>query len=769
MIWKNFFRELAATTSRLVSVIIIAAVAVLMYVALSGLTYNTEKIMGEYFSAQNVADYWITGVGLTKADCRKLEAISGVTAVQPRVAIEAEARENSDITLLLYAVPEEININVPLITEGEDFAAPRDIMVSDLFAQEQGLDIGDEYEMKIGGNTLKMRVCALVKSPECMYHVNGANPSPDYSVYGFAYIREEAVSQIMGQNVYNQICITAAEGTDDTRLKNQINEMLGTKVVNVLALSDNANAYNLMELIGGIKVIVMVFPMLFFLIAALIMFSTMSRLVENARGAIGTFKALGYSDALILTYYMLYAVLVVIAGYIIGAAPATKFFTTPIIYILFDGIDMPPHRIVTPPDSLIISFMLTAVVCIGTAFYITRRALLESPAQCMRPKPPKKARKILPERIPFIWSRLGFTQKYILRNMFRNKGRMIICIIGIAGCMMLIVTAFAIDDSIQNNLNIMTDTQHNYDVFAAFDAGVSEREYKHIKNLESVDGAQYEMTTGAKLYSDYKQDTSYLRITEDTLSLKLIDVYGNVSAQMPPDGVVIDADIARRLGVAEGDSIRMKFTGDNNYYRADIAGISEGVDGVYAGRTFWRTLGKPFVPTSVYIKANDADALKSRLADYEFVESFGVKKELTDSIRSKVSTMVTVVYLLIIFGGILALVVLYNLGIMSFFEQIRSLATLMVLGFHDNETRKLLLTENFVFTAMGIIIGIPFGVLLAQGIVAAIKMVYIEIHVRVISYIISAVLTFAFAVIVNLMLGKKMRTIDMLGALKSVE
>lgn len=770
MFWKNFRRELLSTTSRLVSVIIIAAVAVLMFVALSGNTYNAERIANGYFESQNAADLWVTGVGFDRADLRKVSKIDGIKDVQPRNTIDAESCDFENITLSLYAVPNDININVPLIVEGTALKNSRDIMISDEFAKANGLSPGDFYEMKITatGDVLKLNVCALVKSPECMHHVNGTNLMPNLASYGFGYISEDVVAHITGKNCYNQICLTVSDGADLEKIKTDLSNNLGTKVVNILALEDNINAYELLELTDSIKTIVFVFPMIFFAVAALIMFSTMSRLIENTRQTIGTFKALGYNDGQIMCYYLLYAVLVVLLGYIIGVLPA-RALSGVVLSALFGNVDMPPHEILYSPGSLVISFVITFLVCIGTAYFAAKGALSETPAECMRPKPPKKSRKTLLERIPAIWSKLGFNTKYIFRNIMRNKSKMAICIIGITGCMTLVLTALGINDSVNSFIDRTESKLQKYDLMVTLNSTVTEAQYKHLGYLPKVNATQYEMTLGAKLYSQSQLETVYFKVAEDRLSLKLLDINGPEIYDMPADGVILSDDTAKDLNVEPGDEIKVKFTGDNRYYSMRVDSIIRGVDGAYVSKSCWNALGKPFIPNTAYLKTDDLESVRNRAEDFDFTAGTEDKAAVMNSLRGQVNATVSIVYLLILFGGILAFVVLYNLGIMSFFEQIRSLATLQVLGFYDKETKRLLLTENVVFTAVGVVFGVPLGKVLVGAILGSIEMVKLDVSITVLSYFAAGALTLFFAVLANKVLGSKIKTIDMLGALKSIE
>ena len=213
MIWKNFFRDLRRTASRLISVSIITMIAVVVYTGLSGIIYNVDRIMGDYYDAQNVADYWITGVNLDRSDCRALSAVEGITGVQPRVALDAEDRHDSDLTLTLYGVP-DFSINTPYIVEGSLPQNSREIFLSDGYAAAHGLEVGDWYEITLTGLGvhLRLQICGVGKDPECLYNINATNPSPDLSRFAFAYVNEEVLSSVMGANQYTQICITTADG-----------------------------------------------------------------------------------------------------------------------------------------------------------------------------------------------------------------------------------------------------------------------------------------------------------------------------------------------------------------------------------------------------------------------------------------------------------------------------------------------------------------------------------------------------------------------------
>ena len=769
MIWLNFFRALKSTLSRLVSVIIITVLAVMVYVALSGITYNVGLFCSTYFEKQNVADYWITGTRLDRADCRLLAGFEGVTGVQPRILLDAQKKGDGAYTLSLYGVA-DYSMNIPYLMEGSLPADDRQMVISDEFAKANGLAVGDWYDMVITGTdvTLRLQISGLVKSSELMRHISATTPAADLAHFGFAYLNDTALSSLMGPNTYNQICLTVAEGTDGEALRRAIDNNLGKRAVNVLALEDNIAAFSFQGTTDDLQPVLKLFPILFFLCAILLMVSNMSRLVENARLEIGTFKALGYYDGTILRYYLLNALLVLVVGTPLGILP-TKPLIRLIVATLATGCDLPPFEIVHYHASWVQAFVITGVCCVGSAFLVTRASLKENPAQCMRPKPPKSTKPVLLERIPPLWRRFSFNQKYIIRSTLRNKARMLTCIVGIAFCMALVVAAFGLRDAITRYADALTANQNRFDLLVELSTGTTESQYRRLSLLESVDQAEYEMTTACWVYSERQRTTVALNVAEDTPSLRLYDPYSDGPIPLPANGMVLEEAAAQTLGVKQGDIVALRFAGDTTLYPITVSRIERCVSGAYVSRSLWRSMGRSYSPTTAYLKANDQSALTYELDRYDFVNAWQTRQAVTDAAAQNLSSASLVAYILILFGGGLACVVIYNLGIMSFFEQIRGLATLMVLGFYDNEIKTLQLSENILFTLGGILLGLPAGSMLTYFFIAVLKDLPLMVSTSPLSYLLSCAITLLFAVAVNRLIGRRMRDIDMLGALKSIE
>ena len=497
-------------------------------------------------------------------------------------------------------------------------------------------------------------------------------------------------------------------------------------------------------------------------------YTIMSRLIEGARTTIGTFKALGYGDGTILWYYLLHAVLVVAVGFPLGVLPVKPLIRL-IVETLATGNDLPAYAIVYDYGAWLEALVITGVCCLGSASLVIRSLLRESPAQCMRPRPPGSTKPVLLERLPPLWRRLSFNQKYIVRNTLRNKARMLTCIIGIAFCMALVFAAFALRDSVSHYAAALTGNQNQYDLMVTLDSGVAEGQYRRLEGIGGVDGAEYEMSAACWIYTDSRMTTAALTVGEDVETLKLYNPYAPSPLVLPENGILLGRSLAEELDVAVGDTVEVRFAGDPRYYQIAVAEVDRTVTGAIVSRSFWRSLGRPYLPTGAYLAAEDREAVVRELERYDFVEAWQTRETVTDAAASNLNSAAMVAYILIVFGGGLACVVIYNLGIMSFFEQIRSLATLMVLGFYDREIKRLQLSENIIFAVAGICAGLPLGIALSYVILAVLKDMPLELATRPVSYILSCAVTLLFALIVNAVIGRKMREIDMLGALKSVE
>ena len=304
MLIRNFFRDIFSTLPRLIAVIIITALGVMLYVGMGGYGYNLSKIGESYYKSQNVADYWIYGSQLTKLDEKQIAKLDFVESIQSELSLQTENYEDKNISLDLNGISGDFNINKPYILSGQMFEDNRECMLDASYAKAHNIFVGDKIQLRIKetDNKLIFTVCALIDSPEYVFNTSGTELLPNSYKHGFAYVKEDALEDMKELLSYNVISIKLKDNADKNQIKKDIEKILGTKLIQLLSFDDNQKASFIINEVKGTKALTNSLPMIFFLIAALIMFTTMSRVVENSRMMIGTLKALGYSKIMIFTY-----------------------------------------------------------------------------------------------------------------------------------------------------------------------------------------------------------------------------------------------------------------------------------------------------------------------------------------------------------------------------------------------------------------------------------------------------------------------------------
>ncbi len=534
-----------------------------------------------------------------------------------------------------------------------------------------------------------------------------------------------------------------------------------------------------------------VFPVIFFLVAALVSLTTMTRMVEEERVQIGTLKALGYSKTSIAAKYVLYAFFATVIGGVIG---------TLIGQVIFPSVIMNAYKIsyatltefVTPMHlkysliSMIAAVVSTTVATIAACY----KELLAAPAELMRPAAPKIGKRVLLERMTFIWKHLNFSNKAAVRNLFRYKKRLFMTVLGIGGCMGLLLVGFGVKDSIMTIGDRQFNDIHTYQAKITL-ADVDTMEQKQ----EVLDSILSESTTKtAMLIHESTVDTcddasgegersAYLFVPSD------ISEFGDYVAlqkrgsqtqyTLDDEGVIISEKLASLLNVSEGDDIYLEIS-DMNYKPVKIEHIVENYfyHYVYMTPTLYEQLyGEAVDYEEIFVVNQDAkdfsyeNAFSEKYLDMSTVSGITYTRTMSDRIESMITSMNVVIYVLVVSAGLLAFVVLYNLNNINISERQRELATLKVLGFYDGEVSMYVFRENIMLTVLGTIFGIFFGMWLHRFVILTaeidIMMFGRQIYMR--SYIYSILLTLAFSIIVNIVMHWKMKKIDMIESLKSVE
>ena len=545
---------------------------------------------------------------------------------------------------------------------------------------------------------------------------------------------------------------------------------------------DNAGYNNIFDAIKTMSNIAKLFPVIFYIVAVLISLTSMTRMIEEERIEIGTLKALGYTNMQIISKYILYSLLACIVGGILGMTVGLYLLPT-IVWELYSMIYNMPAFYCTYRFNIGILGIIISFICIGGAtIFVARSELKQMPSVLMRPKPPKKGKKILLEKIPFIWKKFNFSHKVTARNIFRYKKRAIMTIIGIAGCTGLMLTGFGIRDSVDDIPSAQFDGIFKYDATISLSNtdGLSKIE-EYLQNNENIETYVEACATTGKLSNGSKTFNATVFVPSS------LDNYSNVynltnyetgeKINISNDGIIITDKVAEMLDISVGNNITF-IDGDDIPYEFKVTNITKNHVShyVYMSRDIYEQNFKEYKTNLVYFNTKDiSDEAQNKISEdilkIDGVASVTLMDALMKSVSDMLVTMNYVVVVLIVASAMLDFVVLYNLANINIAERQREIATLKVLGFHDNEVDNYINKENLIFTFLGVILGLILGTFLTSAIIGSIEIDVLKFmrNIKPISYVYSAVITISFSFIVNFIIHFVLKKIDMIESLKSVE
>ena len=530
-----------------------------------------------------------------------------------------------------------------------------------------------------------------------------------------------------------------------------------------------------------------VFPVIFFLVAALISLTTMTRMVEEQRTQIGTLKALGYKKSAIAAKYICYAFFATLLGSVLGMLIGEKI----IPYIIITAYGIMYHNVANTisidyqPGFALIASAASVVCTVGATLFASGKELQETPASLMRPPAPKEGKRVLLERFTFIWKHLSFSWKSTIRNLFRYKKRLIMTVFGIAGSMGLMLVGFGLQDSISDIAAIQYRELQHYDGMVIEDSDATEEEheelFEYMKENEQIAHCNRVQMTKISAPKGSSNISIYLFVPESLSEFaKDVTLKNRITGEtyeLTDEGAAISEKTASLLGLKVGDMIPLK-KGDKEY-KVRVAVITENYMSHYlymTPRVYEQTFGEmPEYENIVFTMQEDCkDDLEmagTRILANPGALSISYTSSLASQVDRMLSTLDAVILVLIVSAGMLAFVVLYNLNNINITERQRELATLKVLGFYDGEVSQYVLRENVILTVLGIMFGAVFGILIHRYVITTVEVdaVMFGRNIKLLSFLYSGILTSIFSIVVNGVMHFKLKTIDMVESLKSVE
>jgi putative ABC transport system permease protein len=730
---------------------------VFIYAGVGGEWYGLRTTVNKYYTDTNFANVWVYGKDFSEEDSQAVTHLNEVTNVERRLTLNATVDYDDSPELTLHFV-EKNEISRCLLIDGEPFSNKEDgIWLDDLFAKSVGFHVGDTISLTSNGITLRKKILGTILSPEYVYSSGGNDIIPNHAKYGFAYLPPTAFPDNI-EIFYTDLLITTKDNPD-VNFEDAINKALNGHY-SVYLTRENLSSYNVFDSeIHQHKAMGTVFPIVFLAIALLTILTTMTRIVNNQRTQIGTLKAIGFQKRKILRHYLSYGFWLSLSGSILGAIIGPTTLPKLFYPAMQTTYTLPEWTPAISPAFLIMAFV-SVFVCTLATYFACISNLKDTPSQTLRPKSPKLVNHSVIEKSK-LWLKLDFTIQWNLRDIFRSKIRSLMAIIGVIGCTALLVCAFGIQDSLDDVINWQYNEINQFNSKLTLSNNISTEQINSIKTL--INGEAI-MEGAMEIKAGNKKKTGELLVTDQVTLIKPTDANRN-RISLPTDGISISYKIAKLLDVKKGDTVRWHIFGDEKWVESTVGEIyrSPVSQGITLTKELFVELGYTFLPTSIL-----TDQIVTTTLDG--VENIWSISDLTESYETMTEAMNIMVYVLIFAAVILAVVVLYNLGILSFTERVRELATLKVIGFQTKKIRNLILTQTIWLTGIGILFGIPTGNWLIDFMLSYMGDSFDMMRVTTISTVfVSMIITLALSIFVNLLFSGKMKRIDMVSSLKGVE
>ena len=596
----------------------------------------------------------------------------------------------------------------------------------------------------------------------------------------FEEAKAQALSKLESAKTRLQDANNFLLGLDDAKWYVQDRDEALTGYAEYKAMADRTRALSL------------IFPWFFFIVAALVCLNTMSRMVEDERTQLGTLKALGFTEKEIVKKYIVYAFIASFFGSIAGTFLGFAVFPTAITSAFSIMFDMPPVIIKYQLKYAVIGILLSILTTVGASYFASRASLRTPASALMRPKAPKIGKRIFLEKFPKLWSKLSFTTKVTMRNVFRNKKRFVMAVIGVMGCTSLLVASFGLNNSIETAFDKQFTNEDSivcYDMQVilngSFDPTITECKPLTIVNEQSEVGTSMlnymKVYNSTSAFSDEKMET-YLFVPEDSNAvsdyMRLRDSMTGESLILPSNGAVITQKLAKKLNVGVGDSVTIKL--DDRPVNIPVAAIAENYTFHYlfmSKEVYASLFGSN--PRYNYIMANFATnisdqqkaELSARLIDNYEISSVAFSTDVQTMFENVLNSLNFISLIMMICAALLAFIVLYNLSTINIHERIKEIATIKVLGFTKAETSAYIFRENLMLTVIGTFIGLFTGIGLHRMVIAVseVDVIMFGRSIGVMGFILSAVLSVGFSLIVNLVLKRTLNRVKMVESLKSIE
>lgn len=783
---KMLWRDIRKSWGQFVAAAVVVFVGITIFAAIYSSYLNLKNSLEYYYREYNFLDYYAEARNITPEAIKKIKALEGVKEAIGRISIDVGADMGAEkkAVVRLISLPADTHpsVNDVYLLSGDYFSSTgkKKCLVTQKFAEYYNIKKGDKLKLIINNNLNEFEIQGLVASPEYIYAIrSGISAFPSPGDFGIVYIKDEAFQTLLGyRNIFNEIHVVLEEEVDKPQhIFNKIEDILKPYgFIKGIERKDQLSNYTVAEEIKQLESFAFMFPALFLFVATMMIYIIQKRLINYQRTLIGTIKALGYSNKSIFWHYIKYSVLVTLAGSLPGVIAGiylskgitveyNKIFSIPLLY----------HRIYG--EVFFVGILFSMVFCVMAGIQATRGILSIQPAQAMRPEIPKVGKKIALEHIKPLWVRLSFGWKVSIRNVFRNRQRALLTFLGtVLTIMFLLVSMFFMDcvDYIFK-FHFFEFQKQDYKVVfnrpAAYEDVVELQRIKGIKEVEPILEVPVEMKNGW-----HKKETVLVGITEENSLYRLRDEELN-PVQVPTKGMLVAEALAQQLSVKKGDKLTLKFfLGNIEEKEVQVAGFVK----QYAGFMCYMNLkelgvlleeGKFGTGALIKVEKGAATSVEKELYDIPGVESIESRNEAYHALQEMMAFMYIFIFLLLIFGIIMGVAIIFNTTLINIMERRRELASLRVMGYTIKEIEKTIFRENALICIIALIPGIALGKAMSHLFVKQFvnKLFALEVVIYPRTYLITLVCVLVFVFLAQWASRRNIKSLDMIEVLKNRE
>ena len=789
MLRKKMIRDIKQNLSQFITIFLMVFIGVMAYSGIESYMEGMKQTANNFYTQNNLQDLNVMGA-LSKENVETIKQINNVKNAEGKLNVSAVLDDNNDITLSMNFI-ESNEISKFYIVEGKEFEAnTKGVWVDNFFAQENNLKIGDKLKIKYDGYVFEEEIEGFINVPDHLYDVKDESQLyPDHKTFGFAYASTKELEEYIKNQVMKEMNITDANvfeqyvkdfnykdylkfnyimvDIDNKDKTNEVKSDIEEKIENavIINIEDTASYAQYQGEIEEGETYIGVFSGLFLFIALLSVVTTMTRVVKKQRVQIGTLKALGFKKNKIILHYISYGFWISLVASMFGLLAGRYFIGNVFIGIEMSFFEIPNGVPIIKNDSYIVALLVTLFVSFVT-YLSTRKILKEKTAETLRNEIPKVKNNSLNITTVGIFKKMSFNTKWNIRDMFRNKARTITGIVGVTACAMLIVCSLGMLNSMNYFIDLQFNRIFNFDYKLSIKSNINNNELKDLTD-------KYGDNTSESLYIEIKdkdgnRESNNIFVIDSKDYVRFVDNKDKFIKLDNDDGIYVTYKLAKTNGYKIGDEITWHISGDNTYHTSKIFGFNKDPQNqnVTITRKYLESLGIKYKPDSLYTNKDLSDT--KEIANVEVISNID---ELKEGMEGMLETMKTMIALIIVIAVILGIVIIYNLGILSYTEKQYQFATLKVLGFKDKQIKKIFIKQNNIIAIISIILGLPAGFYLTDWLFkTAIEERYdFGAHINIETYIIAAIGTFVISYIVSNILAKKIKKIDMVTSLKGNE